>query len=365
MTQQETFGPGSRVWHDRFGEGLVKAVRASGQRVVAFDQIGTRLIHPDHLVDPEQARQAQAMAATWPVGTFVREAPGVLHPMGSRWAVFDLDAETVLGQLPNLLADARLQDGWGSFHRPATRTEPEHWSKGVQLVWPTADHGMGLVLQIEQGENRLVSLFPFNQKGTQATLQVQSVTVWKNGLQAQITALWGNVLITFHDNRHVVDRAWYVAEQQAEFILAGLAYDARPAEVVTLPFNQSSDMAARLKAIFPEGWDDLQLPTALSLQGATIWLPIEDGDADDYEFRGQVRHVRPFDDWLGQDGWTVCITVMCGRSDGEDRVLDIHITRHAWAADAPPQVGQDIEGHLWLQGHLWRASGPVDRAEGG
>jgi hypothetical protein len=28
-------------------------------------------------------------------------------------------------------------------------------------------------------------------------------------------------------------------------------------------------------------------------------------------------------------------------------------TRPVRPGDAPPQVGQDIEGHLWLQGYLW------------
>lgn len=38
---------------------------------------------------------------------------------------------------------------------------------------------------------------------------------------------------------------------------------------------------------------------------------------------------------------------------GEITALDILITRRAWTGEAPPQVGQDIEGRLWLQGYLW------------
>jgi hypothetical protein len=41
------------------------------------------------------------------------------------------------------------------------------------------------------------------------------------------------------------------------------------------------------------------------------------------------------------------------RFGDEDADLDILITRPAWTGDARPQVGQDIEGRLWLQGHLW------------
>jgi hypothetical protein len=63
--------------------------------------------------------------------------------------------------------------------------------------------------------------------------------------------------------------------------------------------------------------------------------------------------VREFEDFLGQRGWTVRATVM--RSIGlssDDADLTVVITQRAWQGDVPPQVGQDIEGRLWLQGYM-------------
>jgi hypothetical protein len=37
----------------------------------------------------------------------------------------------------------------------------------------------------------------------------------------------------------------------------------------------------------------------------------------------------------------------------EDVALSILITTKAWQEKAPPQIGRDIEGRLWLQGYLW------------
>lgn len=50
------------------------------------------------------------------------------------------------------------------------------------------------------------------------------------------------------------------------------------------------------------------------------------------------------------------------RFGDEDGDLDILITRRAWQGDAPPRVGQDIEGQLWLQGRLWMPSEPSSAA---
>lgn len=60
--------------------------------------------------------------------------------------------------------------------------------------------------------------------------------------------------------------------------------------------------------------------------------------------------VKVFDDWLGQPGWRMTVCAM--RSVGEDAELDIFITKRAWSGHEPPQVGQNLEGRLWLQRRL-------------
>lgn len=57
---------------------------------------------------------------------------------------------------------------------------------------------------------------------------------------------------------------------------------------------------------------------------------------------------------LGQHAWRVRVTVLrLSDREPEDVNLDIVITERAWKGDALPRVGQEIEGHLWLQGRLW------------
>lgn len=94
------------------------------------------------------------------------------------------------------------------------------------------------------------------------------------------------------------------------------------------------------------GGKDLQM----SREGSSVLVPIEGWDRDDYPFRGPVRTLKVFDDWLGQSGWRVTVRVM--RLDAEDAELDIFITKRAWSGHEPLRVGQDLEGTLRLQGRL-------------
>lgn len=353
MSEQKTLGPGSPVMHHRFGRGVVRAVRQDGACQVEFVALpGTKWIRPEFLADPQAHAAALAAEAGWPAGTFVQEAPDTPHYMGAHWEPFGIDVRDLLTHLPDMLNAVQVQSGWATHHA-AGHEVPAKWLRGAQLAWPDLDHGVALVLRLDEQENRLVSFFPFHQQGTQTTLKLRQVSVWDSGVEAQITAAWGEAEVTFFDTRHVIDRAWYVAGRQYDFILCGLAYDAAPAQVQSVPFEFTPDVVARLHALLPA--DDVPVagPTTLSFEGAAWLLPVPGWDADEHRFRGPILDVNPFHDWLGQDGWTARVTVMRSGPKGGDQNLDIHMTRRAWKGSEAPRIGQDIEGQLWLQGYLW------------
>ncbi len=81
-------------------------------------------------------------------------------------------------------------------------------------------------------------------------------------------------------------------------------------------------------------------------------LPIDEWDRDDYRFHGPVKSVKAVE-MLDQAGWMVRASVMRGLEDERDVDLDILVTRRVLGDGAPPAIGQDIEGCLWLQGYLW------------
>jgi hypothetical protein len=344
---------GDEVAHRKFGIGRILAV--DGDTVtVQFDAGKPKRIRTDFLWPPD-ADLSDPTTRGWPGDTFVQDSPDAQHYPGSRWSPFNVEARLVIEQLPKIVPAARVQDGYSSFDsHKAPRKVPDDWPQGFQMCWPDAERGISLVLKMTDEANLIVNLFPFAQHGCQTLLRIERVTVWQSGLEAQITASWGDAEVTFFDTRHVIDRAHYVKGWHYEFILNGLAYGAGPAIRQDRPLLLSPGAVANLNRHLPQ---DMQVEqdATMSLEGTAWLLPVEDLDIDDYHFRGPTTSVQPFKDWLGQDGWRVRTTVMrfSGSSDMQDANLDIHITRKVWSGDEAPQVGQDIEGLLWLQGHLW------------
>ena len=362
-----TLSLGSRLESTASGAGTVTFV-GKDYVGIAFDDGKEALIRRDDLARPTAVLPPQTARqdAPWPQSTFVAEADDAQHLPGSHWGPFVEDSQKILAHLQQVVPHALVQTGYGA-DRPPARPAPADWPQGFGLVWPLREQGLALVLCPGPDSNRLVSLFPFFANGSQHTLTVHRVLVWRSGLEAQITAGWGDGEVTFFDTQYLINRAWYEAGQTCDFILAGMAYAAAPAQRHEWTINRHPDELAWLNLRRKPGEQAHEASYTLDCDGAALFLPLADGDVDDYRFHAPVKKVSAFNDWLGQDGWRVRATVL--RFGNEDGDLDILITRRAWSGTAPPQVGQDIEGHLWLQGRLWmpgsakrKAAPPLRRA---
>ena len=322
---------GRRIDHAQLGWGTITFVGAD-YLGIAFDASGEALIRRD-MLEQEAPLAAEAQAPRraslpWPESTFNFEAEGARHFPGSHWDPF-------------------VEESSGK----SSRAEPNDWPKGFQLVWPLREKGLALVLRVESEANMVVSIFPFFAGGSQHTLTLSEVTVWESGVEAQITAIWGDGEVSFFDSQYSINRAWYETGRDYEFIFSGMAYNAGPAEKREWTIDQHPDQVAWMNRQIKDGEEPEPATRTLSLDGAAVLLPVGGWDIDDYSFHAPVKSVQEFEDWLGQDGWRVRATVM--RCGGGDCDLDIFITRRAWTGEAPPEVGQDIEGRLWLQGYLW------------
>ncbi len=321
---------------------------------IAFDGAGEALIRRECLEKGAPAVVAPQEPARetlpWPVSTFIAEGENAQQYMGSHWAPFFEAPDKLMGQLPDILPNALVQTGYGETRKP-NRSIPDDWPKGYQLAWPLRVQGMDLTVRVESEANTLVSLFPFFATGSQHTLTLLNVSVWDSGLEAQISAIWGEGEVTFFDTEYPINRAWYETGKEYDFILSGIAYEAAPAEKHEWQINRHPDEVAWMNQRLKEGEEPHESACTVRMDGAAMFLPVSGWDVDDYSFHAPVKSVTEFKDWLGQDGWRVRATVM--RFGDEDADLDILITQRAWSGEVPPQVGDDIEGRLWLQGYLW------------
>lgn len=355
---------GSRIDHAQHGSGTVTFV-GTDYLGIAFDGAEEALIRRNVLEQetpfPPQEEEPPRKELPWPESTFIHAPESANHFLGSHWEPFAEDSKDILGRLPEIVPQALPQTGYGEGRKPS-RAEPDGWPKGFQLVWPRRQEGLALILCVENKRFTVVSVFPFSTNGGQHMLTLQEVTVWESGVEAQITASWGGGEVSFFDTQYPINRTWYETGKDYEFILAGVAYKAGPAEKREWTIEQHPDQVAWMNQRLKEGEAPHEASSTVTLDGAAVFLPISGWDIDDYSFRAPVKSVEEFKDWLGQDGWRVCATVM--RDGDEDADLDILITRRAWSGEAPPQVGQDIEGRLWLQGYLWMPGESLRHAAG-
>jgi len=347
---------GSRIEHPAHGCGTVTFVGID-YLGIAFDGGGEALLRRTTLEEPEPTMDTLPASPgeelPWPESTFVTEKAEAEHFLGSHWDPFVEDSLAIMQQLPVIVPNALLQTGYGEHRKPA-RMEPEGWPKGIQLVWPLRAQGLALILRISEEGNHLVSFFPFCTAGSQHTLTLKTVNVWAGGLEAQITASWEDGEITFFDTQYPINRIWYETGRSYDFILTGMAYTAGPAEKREWQLKRHPDEVAWLNQRLEEGEEPFTEAYTIRLEGSAMFIPVTGWDEDDYSFHAPVKTVTAFQDWLGQDGWRVRATVM--RFGDEDADLDIMITRKTWSGQTPPEVGQDIEGRLWLQGYLWMPS---------
>ena len=202
----------------------------------------------------------------------------------------------ILGRLPEIVPKALPQTGYGQ-DRKSSRAEPNDWPKGFQLVWPLREKGLALVLRVESEANMVVSIFPFFAGGSQHTLTLSEVTVWESGVEAQITAIWGDGEVSFFDSQYSINRAWYETGRDYEFIFSGMAYNAAPAEKREWTIDQHPDQVAWMNRQIKDGEEPEPATRTLSLDGAAMFLPVSGWDIDDYSFHAPVKSVQKFEDW--------------------------------------------------------------------
>ncbi len=397
---------GSRVFHPDHGLGTVGWLGVE-QVGVVFDVAGKVLLRREGCAlrsataaDERQALQPQAdvdstLRRDEAEPFFLLEEPGAQHYLGSHWTPLFEEDRTFIHHLPQVVSLGRPYAGspnglpeapqrsWAQrgvlLRTPSAALaevfgevsehpwdEATPWispggalasDKASAIAWSGHSTGVAIVVTVDEGERalRFTSAFPYLLDGAEHLLRLRQVNVWESELEAQITAAVGEAELRFFDIDFVVNRDRYRANAQCAFILTGLAYRAGPAveQFFTIP-RSPEDL---IGMSWLTGEDLCAEPAAreerVSTLGMAVFLGIDTYDRDEFQFRGPVKQV-----WgmrvFGQPAWRVRTTVMrpTGYAAG-DFDLDIVITLRSWGGDAPPEVGQDIEGTLWLQGRYW------------
>lgn len=354
-----SFAVGDRVSHHDFGLGTVASVEPEVVEV-RFETAGLKRLSIKHAVlrKPDKALEDALTPGgeayqKWLDETFLFEGEEAEHSLGSHWSPFFNEPTDILGRLPEILPKALDQVTYTDNH-PPLRVTPTEWPHAGHWTWPIRRNGIAVVVKQEEGRKVLTSAFPFDYEGTQHGLVLRKVHVWKSGVEAQLECDFGPSSVTFFDALYGANRGWYESGKTYQFVLTGIAYDCRRAEDQVLQ-AWNPKQSERFREVAPEWAADLPDTETMPVhtKGMAAFFPIHEWDRDDYTFRGPIKSVKEVE-ILEQPGWKARVTVLRD-IDNDDRELDLDIivTRKVWGDVPPPQVGEDMEGSLWLQGYLW------------
>jgi hypothetical protein len=362
MVNSVNYQVGDLVQHYQFGVGTVIGFSKfeDGRDVVQvnFERVGKKKLVIEYArlekISVEYLESKKADLSNWPASTFFYDAGDKVHDIGRHWIPFFEDKAELVNNIPVYYKNGVMGSGFGEFYQ-SPMTPPTNWREGFQHNSPNHDSGISMVIESKPEGGNLINFFPFYAHGSQLTLKLNRVDVWRSGIEAQITASWGDAIVHFFDTRYICNRAWYLAGRDYEFILTGIAYVARPSALGEVTFKIPQGVLEQVeKLMVEEDVDKQDLTDEVSFGEAAMFLPLENGDIDDFQFHARIKQIKPFSDLVGRSGWEVVATVMRDIGQGiDDADLKIAITERAWMGKQPPQVGEYIEGRLWLQGYLW------------
>jgi len=348
--------PGDRVLHRRFGRGTVSGVPRGKYVPVQFGDADNRNLSPSiddlTLLTPEEEQRLVDAEVQGHRETFAQPDPGEQHGHGDHWAVVTEDSMEFLRRLPEILNTSQVAMGMAPGMRPARLYRPPDEPEGFNLVWPVQGQGVITTLRVgRDGEpNDVVGLYPWVGSGIQHALTIERVYPWDNQVEGQIEAQLGPAIITFFDPLYATNKRFYRAGRSYEFILAGLAYSFAVIEPEPIIISDPEKIV-EFRTYTGQDVSDLS-PVHISTKGMAALFSIDKWDRDDYAFQGPVKSLSELE-LLGRRVWKLRVTVLRTLDDDKDVDLDIYVADRCFEKDKVPQVGDDVRGNLWMQGHLW------------
>lgn len=217
-------------------------------------------------------------------------------------------------------------------------------------------HQILLVSDSRAGNNELFSAYPVALDGIHHRITVDRVEPWEYGIEGwihgRVTA--EKVPFAFFDTDYFAGSAEVEPGDNVDVRLAALAYWLRPIRSRTFEIGEGAmwETARQRRLDDGESVEAAERPVTIHMTGAAIFLPRGEDAPDDAQFQGVIDALTSFMHH-GQRIYRLEIAVM--RPGDEDFCLPIYAAERVLDGYVP-KLGDDVEGLIWLQGHLDRPS---------
>ncbi len=175
--------------------------------------------------------------------------------------------------------------------------------------------------------------FPFFSVGRPVDARITRVAECRNGYEGQVEIYAKGSALTFFDALYFKNKGKYSPGKDARVLISGIAY-----------------VLTRVKGI-PEddgqGKKDAQKAQKNGTQDQELAFRHENGDVDDYVFRGKVLEVREFG-VQGKSAQAIRVPLRIGA----DSAIDIYVCATGNAIKEKIREGDLVSGIVWLQGFI-------------
>lgn len=163
--------------------------------------------------------------------------------------------------------------------------------------------------------------FPFFNAGRPVDVRITEITECRNGYEGQLEIYVKGSVITFFDALYFKNKNTYFPGKDARVLLAGIAYvlSRKRADKTS---NESAD--------------------------SDLAFHYENGDVDDYVFRGKVKDARECQ-VLGRKAQIIRVDFRTGA----DSVIDMYVCATENAIREKVHKGDHVSGIIWLQGFVF------------
>lgn len=271
---------------------------------------------------------------------------------GDHWEAVEKDYENFVGEMLPRICQSGTLVGKNAF----THTLDEVSNKtgvvyGLQYLEPPLNI-MGLVVSGgEENSNELWSSYPVCAEGISSRVVIDEVKPWESGIEGTIKGHFPEGgMVFFFDPYFFLNKDRYQVGEEVAVTLGALAYTLYKVEQLELNITEGPLLEMhRQKLLEGDPTTDVSSITSvpLSMDGAAIYFPRGE-DKDDAEIRFQVEEASRFT--FAERPFTRLTGAIARPESGE---VKIHVYASEQVLDGyMPQVGDNVEALVWMQGFL-------------
>lgn len=271
---------------------------------------------------------------------------------GDHWATIEKDSTDFIAEmLPKICTDGKLI-GKNAFTHSMDDVPNKVGIAFGLLYADTPVNFLALIVgEIEEDSNLLWSGYPVCAKGIECRLVIEEIKPWENGIEGVIEAyVPGGGLISFFDPYFYLNRDSYIVGKEFAVRLGALAYTLNKADQLEIQITEGPMLEIHRQRLLEDDPNvDVSSITSvpISMDGSAIYFPRGDV-GDDAEVRFKVIETgnftcaeRPF----------VSVSGAIMRPDSGDVNIHVYVSEQVLNGYVP-QVGDNVEAVVWMQGFL-------------